>query len=69
MARVVLKDVRVGSIVMVRGGFGTDAPVKARVDNIERDIKNGYPGIDYTVMKTGDELWAYIDQVDSVVTY
>ena len=64
-----LKDLRVGSIVMVRGGFGTDAPVQARVDYTDTDIKNGRPGIDYTVMKTGAELWAYITQVDSVVTY
>lgn len=64
-----LKDLRVGSIVMVRGAFGTDAPVQARVDFADTDIKNGRPGIDYTVLKTGDELWAYITQVDSVVTY
>lgn len=64
-----LKDIREGSVVVVRGGFGQDRPVRARVDNVEQDIKNGLPGIDYTVVDTGDELWAYLSQVDSVVTY
>lgn len=66
---VKLKDLREGSIVMVRGAFGTDQPVQARVDTVEQDIKNGRPGIDYTVINSGDELWAYITQVDSVVSY
>jgi hypothetical protein len=64
-----LKDVREGSVVIVRGGFGNGPAVKARVEAVERDIKNGMPGIDYTVMSNGDEHWAYIDQVDRVVTY
>lgn len=66
---VKLKDLREGSIVMVRGGFGSEPAVKARVEAVERDIKNGMPGIDYTVMSNGDGHWAYLDQVDRVVTY
>jgi hypothetical protein len=30
---------------------------------VEADIKNGMPGIDY------DESWAYLSQVDRVVSY
>lgn len=64
-----LSDIRVGSTVMVRGGFGTDKPVKAKVEAVLKDIKNGRPGIDYVNKSTGDEHWAYLDQIDSVVKY
>lgn len=54
---------------MVCGGFGNQPPVKARVSAVERNIKNGMPGIDYTVIDTSDKLWAYLHQVDRVITY
>jgi hypothetical protein len=33
------------------------------VVGLDEDIKNGRPGIDY------DDSWAYLTQVDRVVTY
>lgn len=65
---ITLKNVRVGSVVLVRGGFGQDPAVRARVVNVEQDIKNGQPGIDYDTMD-GDGYWAYLDQVERVITY
>lgn len=64
-----LSDIRVGSIVMVRGNFGTDKPVKAKVEAVLKNIKNGRPGIDYVIESTGDERWAYMHQIDSVVKF
>jgi hypothetical protein len=63
-----LKDVREGSVVIVCGGFGTEPAKRATVTNTDRDIKNGYPGIDY-IDADGDERWAYLDQVQRVVKY
>jgi len=65
---VKLKDVRVGSIVMVRGNFGTGFAVRAVVAGVEADIKNGRPGIDYTAVGAKTSNWAYLDQVDRVIT-
>ena len=64
-----LSDIRVGSTVMVRGDFGTGKPVKAKVEAVLKNIKNGHPGIDYVIKSTGDERWAYLDQIDSVVKF
>ena len=66
---VTLNQLREGSIVKVRGGFGREPAKRARVETVESDIKNGYPGIDYTVLATGDEHWAYLDQVVEVEKY
>jgi len=60
---VELKDIRVGSVVIVRGDFGMGKPRQVVVEAVEADIKNGRPGIDY------DGSWAYLTQVDRVVTY
>jgi hypothetical protein len=60
---VELKDIRVGSVVIVRGDFGMGKPRQVVVENVDADIKNGRPGIDY------DGSWAYLTQVDRVVTY
>ena len=64
-----LSQVREGSIVKVRGGFGSEPAKRARVEAVDSDIKNGRPGIDYTVIATGDEHWAYLDQVVEVETF
>jgi hypothetical protein len=66
---VKLGDVREGSIVMVRGNFGSGFAVRARVDAVEADIKNRRPGIDYTAVGARTGNWAYLSQVDSVVEY
>jgi hypothetical protein len=60
---VTLKDIREGSIVIVRGDFGSGRPQTVTVTEVDSDIKNGRPGICY------DESWAYLTQVDRVVTY
>jgi hypothetical protein len=60
---VELKDIRVGSVVIVRGDFGMGKPRQVIVETVDADIKNGRPGIDY------DGSWAYLTQVDRVVTY
>jgi hypothetical protein len=60
---VKLDDIRKGSVVIVRGNFGSGRPQQVVVEAVEEDIKNGRPGIDY------DGSWAYLSQVDSVVSY
>lgn len=69
MAKITLKSIREGSIVKVRGGFGGGKLVKATIDNVESDIKNGMPGADYTVLDSKEQHWCYLEQIDSVVTY
>lgn len=60
---VTLDQVKEGSVVIVRGDFGQGKPQRVVVTGVDEDIKNGRPGIDY-----GDS-WAYLTQVDRVVTY
>jgi hypothetical protein len=60
---VTVEDIRVGSVVIVRGNFGAGHPQRVVVEAVEDDIKNGRPGIDY------DGSWAYLSQVDRVVKY
>ena len=60
---VTLKDIREGSVVIVRGNFGSGAPHRVVVEEVHEDVKNGRPGIDY------EGSWAYLTQVDRVVTY
>ncbi len=64
---VKLNQIREGSIIKVRGGFGTEPAKRAVVTGVEENIKNGRPGIDYRC--NGDERWAYLDQVVEVETY
>jgi hypothetical protein len=65
---VSLKQLREGSIVYVRGNFGQGPAQKATVTEVEADVKNGQPGICY-VTEDGDDHWAYLTQVQRVVTY
>jgi hypothetical protein len=57
------EDIREGSVVVVRGDFGQGRPREVVVEAVEEDIKNGRPGIDYA------GSWAYLSQVDRVVSY
>lgn len=66
---VKLNDIREGSIVTVRGNFGNGPATRAKVDYVDSNIKNGQPGIDYTDLNSGDKHWAYLGQIDSVVTH
>ncbi len=65
---ITLKQLREGSIVYVRGAFGTGPAVRATVTEVCADVKNGRPGIDYTT-EDGDDHWAYLDQVQAVYKY
>jgi hypothetical protein len=58
-----LKDIREGSVVIVRGAFGTGPEERVKVEEVHEDIKNGRPGIDY------EGSWAYLSQVQRVVSY
>ena len=60
---VKFEDLREGSVVIVRGAFGQARPREVVVEAVEADIKNGRPGIDY------DGSWAYLTQIDRVVSY
>jgi hypothetical protein len=60
---VSIEDIREGSVVIVRGNFGQGPAQQVVVENVEDDIKNGRPGIDYA------DSWAYLTQVERVVTY
>lgn len=62
-----LSDVKKGSFVDVRTTSGEIH--HGVVDEVERDVKNGCPGIDYTIVKTGEQYWAYLDQVVSVTKF
>ena len=68
MGKVRLKDIKVGSIIIVRGNFGRELPKKARVTGISKDGKNGSAVIDYKDGGTW-EMWAYLHQIDAVVKY
>jgi hypothetical protein len=65
---VILDEIREGSVVIVRGGFGQELPKEVVVDEVHEDIKNGRAGIDYTEAD-GNTRWAYMDQVIKVVNY
>jgi hypothetical protein len=63
VSNVQLKDVREGSVVIVRCNFGSGPEERVTVEGVDSDIKNGMPGIDY------DGHWAYLSQVVRVVKY
>ena len=54
-------EIRKGSRVIVRSGFGVDAPKEVEVIRI--DSKNGQPLIEY------DNRWAYFHQIDEVIKF
>lgn len=63
-------DLQAGDTVKVRGSFGAGSARIGVVTGVERDIRNGKPGIDYMLeggTGPGDTRWAYLDQVDSIV--
>jgi len=57
-------ELKVGDMVRVMSNFGNGPMVIGKVEEVERDIKNGFPGIDYRVV--GEHThgnWAYMTQV------
>ena len=65
---ITIEQIRLGSRVRVRGGFGTEPARTVTVTGVDADIKNGRAGIDYTAAD-GTGRWAYMDQVLQVVEY
>ena len=43
---VILDEIREGSVVIVKGGFGQELPKEVVVEEVHADIKNGRAGID-----------------------
>ena len=64
-----LAYMREGSEVIVAMDFGSGSKVTGIVNDVHKDIKNGFPGIDYTIKGTNDSRWAYLDQVVRVTKY
>jgi hypothetical protein len=62
-AMVKLNEIREGSVVIVRGAFGSGPEERVKVEEVHEDVKNGRPGIDY------EGSWAYLSQVQRVVQY
>lgn len=65
---ITIEQIRVGSKIRVRGGWGAEPARTVIVEGVDADIKNGRPGIDYTE-SNGTERWAYLSQVDAVEVY
>ena len=65
---ITIEQIRVGSRVRVRGGFGSEPARTVTVEGVDADIKNGRPGIDYTE-SNGNGRWGYLTQVEQVVSY
>jgi hypothetical protein len=63
-----LSQVRPGSKVIIRADVGVGSSIEGKVTNVESNIKNGMPGIDY-VSKDGKKLWAYLSQIANVVKF
>lgn len=62
---LMVSDLKAGQTVQVKTSFGVGPVVVGIVQGVYRDIKNGRPGIDYSV--DGHESWAYLDQVVEVL--
>jgi len=69
MSKVQLNEMRNGSRVVLRTSWGRGNTVVGVVTDVCEDVKNGIPGVDYVVENTGSTHWAYLDQVDKVLTY
>lgn len=65
---ITIEQIRIGSQVLVRGGFGSEPAKIVTVEGVDADIKNGRAGIDYTE-SPGNTRWAYLSQVEKVVAY
>lgn len=63
-----IEDVRAGSVVVIKSGFGSEPAETVTLENVDADIKNGRAGCDYTDTK-GEGRWAYLTQIVRVVKY
>lgn len=62
---VAAHEVQPGARVVVRGGFGHELPIEVRVSGVGDE--GGAVVIDYFDPNRGQNRWAYLDQVESVV--
>ena len=60
-------EIREGSIVVVKGGFGSESPKQVKVEGV--GLKNGYQVFDYDGQSDGTGRWAYSDQILEVIEY
>jgi hypothetical protein len=61
-----IKDIKIGSTILVKPDFGMSPQVRAKVTDIEKNGKKGRDTIGYET-SPGDDRWAYMDQVVSVI--
>ena len=59
--------IREGSLVVIKGGFGSEAPKQVKVEDIGE--KNGYMVFDYDTKPNGSGRWAYSDQIIKVIKF
>lgn len=65
---VSIDDLREGSVVVIRSGFGSEPVETVVLDSVDVDIKNGSAGCDYVDSK-GNPRWAWLSQIVRVVKY
>ena len=63
-----LSKLRPGTVLVVRSGFGGEAPATVTLEGVEYEGKNGRTTIDY-IDRSGNGRWAYTDQIVEVITY
>lgn len=68
MANVEFSKLKEGSVVFIKGNFGTGPALKGTITEVCEDVKNGQPGVDY-VDSDGTGWWAYKDQIVGVYSY
>ncbi len=56
-------DLKAGDKVRVMSNFGNGPMVVGIVEEVERDVKNGQPGISYKTIGAPGGNWAYMHQV------
>ena len=66
---VTLRQIKIGSHVVLRPAFGEGMPIEVIVIEIDPDIANGRAGVTYATTTANSMHWAYLDQIDKVVKY
>jgi len=61
-----ISDIQVGKKYYIQSSFGSGRLVEGIITNVEYDIKNGTPGVDYET-EDGEGSWAYDHQVKKAV--
>lgn len=56
-------DLKAGDKVRLMANFGNGPMVVGIVEEVERDVKNGLPGISYKQIGSKTGNWAYMHQI------